>query len=150
MRDIDASWLACFVDGEGSLMLVRDVRPRNQGGYHYSPVISASNTCLDLVEHCVELAGGYLVRVSRLPPKKTAYYWRLKGRAVARTLEAIYPYLIAKRQQADILLAVRRDMVNGCRPGRRSTRLTMKELHFRQTAYWIMKALNARGHSSTP
>ncbi len=60
MNEIEAAWLAGFLDGEGSFMITR--------GWHngcaaptYDAAVAATNTDRSLIDRCKQLAGGKIV-----------------------------------------------------------------------------------------
>lgn len=122
MAEVDA-WLAGLIDGEGSIMLVR----RKSG--HWRPVVSIANTDLRLMEALQERIGGGRVYMHRLQPqhnhKRTSYTWRMTSAEMRIWLPRAMPWLVCKREQAELLLEAL-EIKAGQRPvvGRQSVRGT--------------------------
>lgn len=146
MNDTEAAWLAGFLDGEGSLMVLRTVRRKYVS---YVPAISATSTTPALVQTVYRLCGG---KVSKpFQPKgnsKTAQVWMLTGKRVGPVLRKVSPYLVAKRQQAELLIVLREDISDRAHPGV-SRFVTDPEKHRRREEIWLkVKALNRRGRNA--
>lgn len=152
MRDIDAAWLAGFLDGEGSFMITRQRRGES---CYYSAAISASNTDRRLVDRCRALAGGLIVRSPMKNTRwKTAYIWSVKGRLVRPLIGAVLPFLVSKRKQAENLLALRDITRNGSKSGHFGMPVkTAEEVAQRHALYSQVQELNRRGpviHDDAP
>lgn len=148
MKDTEAAYLAGLLDGEGSYM----VRKVVTGGGRYElweAVISMSTTDDLLTWRCRELAGGYVSGPTRpkQPNARPAWIWTLKGRAVGPTIEAMWPYIVLKRQQAAILHRLRSITKPGARPGSKGViAMDEDEKYLRETLRLACRALNHRGN----
>lgn len=107
MTEDRKAWLACFIDSEGSMGLLVTKRLT---GNQFKPQVWVCNTDLRMLGRATEILGELGVRSSmhlRKPtPLSRRPLWALgvKGtRQVQRLLDAIQPYLIAKRQKAEVL-----------------------------------------------
>ncbi len=92
------AWLACAIDGEGSVNFRRDNRHPNSMNFS----VWFYNTNLDFAQQFAHLTGGTMhTRGPRAYGKKDQYevYVTSKTR-VARLLRAALPYLIVKRDKA--------------------------------------------------
>jgi hypothetical protein len=108
MNSTDAAWAAGFLDGEGCIMVgTRDV-----------PVVVFTSTDLAPLERLRELFGGSLAE-KRQTEARRSQTWDLHVRSALRVrplLETVMPYLVAKREQAEVLLAFCKTVVG---PGER-------------------------------
>jgi hypothetical protein len=148
MTEIDAAWLAGFLDGEGSFMVTRYLS-KGCIAPTYDAVISAGNTDVRLVEKCRDLAGGKIAATTaKNPMHRNAYVWQLKGPHVAEVATAVLPFLVSKRAQALVVLELRSITRLGSPKGRNSTRKTPEEVAARATLYERCKALNTRGSAN--
>jgi hypothetical protein len=109
LAPVDASWLASAIDAEGCLYLASERRGQSR---KYHSVILISNTNLDFVQHAMDLIGaGYIERIPARPSKtsngfcRPLYNYHLKGRVVVgAVMKAILPYMIIKRERAELLI----------------------------------------------
>lgn len=98
-----ADYLAGFMDGEGSIMLVRN----KKGSKLLYPRVCVTNTNRGILEKIAETFGGRIKTHWNIPnPRwKTAYAWTTTSMEQTRwVLLCLRPYLILKRPQADAVL----------------------------------------------
>ncbi len=140
LTDIEASWLACAVDGEGTIGIWRERRPKNRSGYRYRPVVQVCNTNWDFAATVKKLVDGYAYADTpkRDSGHKKLYRVNVSRRAVPNTIEQIMPYLIIKPRQAKIVLQFCRAVENA--PVRAS-----EDHEIFEQLYLECKELNRRG-----
>lgn len=95
-RRIVNAWAAAWVDGEGSVSLLR----RNDGtGRSYRLVVCITQVNPTPLHILKDTFGGALV--SRLPaaPRQRCYQWRLANEQARGFLESIAPYITIKQRQ---------------------------------------------------
>src|SRR3989442_3395474 len=107
----DSAWLACAIDGEGSVNFRRDKRHRNAMYF----ALWFCNTNREFAERFAVLTGG---RIYSRPPrgfgKRQQYEVYVTSKArVGRALGSVIPYLIVKREKARRLLAWIQEHPNG-------------------------------------
>lgn len=99
------SWpyLAALVDGEGSIAIGRS---QSRGRPEYSLHTPVNNTCYPLMLWLRQHFGGNIRSNSKtIYTKRPCYCWGNYGHAAQREiLEAIKPYLVIKRGQAEVAL----------------------------------------------
>ena len=151
----DLIWLACFIDCEGTIQLVRPTAESGNAMYYHTR-ISTAITDARMVEEvqqilrklgCNPYIHEYLPSKGKRGNAKNAYHITLQRFShVKRVLEAILPYLILKDAQARLLLdfiALRTD--NGTHSGRKK-----KGFGDAEHGIWQrVRSLNARGTSQT-
>ncbi len=109
----DRIWLAAMLDAEGCMFIHKRKAGQNNGhGYqrqndNYGPGVEISNTSLALVERIAALVGKGSI-CSQGPNenhrrKQTIYRWNLRTTESRVFVQELYPYLVAKQQQARIL-----------------------------------------------
>jgi len=110
----DRIWLAAMLDAEGCLFIHRRKAGQHNGqGYYrkndnYGPGVEIANTSLPVVERIMALVGKGSI-CSQGPDqtggrrKQTIYRWNLRTTESKDFVRELYPYLIAKKQQARIL-----------------------------------------------
>jgi DNA modification methylase len=112
-NELDRVWLAAMIEAEGCLFIHRRKEGQHNGqGYFrkndsFGPGLEVANTSLAIVERCKELTG--LGSICSQSPdqnnrrKQTIYRWNLRTVECRDVIREVYPYLIAKKQQARIL-----------------------------------------------
>ncbi len=95
-------YIAGIIDGEGSLM----VYPfKTKKGYViYQSRLAVCNTKKELIDYLMKTTGIGRTRVSHTPLRKPFYYWALSSENIRKFLPIIFPYLLLKRKQAELLL----------------------------------------------
>jgi len=91
MRRLSPQEVALFLDGEG------DVGVNNSSG---ALMVTVRNTNLLVLRLIQPLYGGSLDESPPQPPRKVIYTWKVASRDARRFLEAIYPHLVIKANQA--------------------------------------------------
>jgi hypothetical protein len=105
MLETDKAWFAGIIDGEGCISLVKR-------GKHFVPSVKVANTNETLINRCKQLLSEagieYYVRYSDRTERKNAKpAWEIAMESRPRVisfLTLIYPYLVAKQTQADLVL----------------------------------------------
>lgn len=108
-RETDRVWLAAMVDGEGCFYVHRRKVGQHAGdGYFrqtdtYSPAMEVANTHEAIVLRCAEIAGcGSVIRQDK-DRRQPLYRWTARSDEARQIAREIYPYLVGKRQQAQIV-----------------------------------------------
>lgn len=104
MEEIEKTWLAGLVDGEGTITILRHrVKGRNKALFR--PLLCITNSNLEILQRCKAITGvGEIYQQKRQELHyRQVHRWMVSdGKAVSIILE-IRPYLIAKRRQAEIV-----------------------------------------------
>lgn len=114
------NYLAGFVDGEGSLMIrksnYRITNPKYNDckNSQYSPRIGVKNTCEEPLIILKKMFGGHLQLNKKIYPSvsgfksnKPLYVYNAEHNIAYLIAEALYPYLIVKKRQAETILKLR-------------------------------------------
>lgn len=138
-----ASWLAGIIDGEGCISIWREKRPKNRSGYRFRAVLEMYNTNRDLIDSVKAMADGFVVvkrhgRWREGNGHKECWKVTWNRRAIPGMLRMLRPYLVAKREQADLVMAFCDEMENA---PMRASRVHEVLGEFHQQ----VKALNKRG-----
>lgn len=138
------AWAAGFIDGEGSLQL----RPYNRAGTasrRHFPVIAVGQTVIEPLERLQEMYGGNIyLRTPANEKHRPCWAWTITGGLRTRAcLERVMPWLVVKREEAEILLAYTLRM-RGPSQGNLG-RLTDAELAERDEMAVSLSALKSRG-----
>lgn len=128
---VDAAYLAGFIDGEGSIMLVA----RTTGGAHLRVTIANTDRpILDWVADVTGVGQTYLQR-DATEKHKAGYAWRVAGDGAESLLLQIRPFLRIKARQADLALEhharLRDPALKSDQSWQQANLLRMKELNRR-------------------
>jgi len=96
------TWLAALIDGEGCIGISRCKKTTNHDTF--SVYLSVANACKELLNKCVEITRLGKVHTSKLGKNQLIYVWRVNNRYASTVIAEVYPYLIAKKEQARIVL----------------------------------------------
>lgn len=101
-NEILYAWCAGIVDGEGSIFLEK-AKNRKQ----YRPSVTVVNTDYRILLRLKDILGGGILLAKRRkvrPNRLTCWSWYSKGKSAVDVLEKIIPYLVSKREKAEIVL----------------------------------------------
>ena len=124
VENVELAWLAGFVDGDGSIGLKRSKSIKSKGGIRYSPLIQITNCDMKLIAEVRFLLGKLNIRHSYWlrDMKKRNLKWRNAGNISIYTwidsilfLEFILPYLVGKKEQAEVLIEFCKTRIGGRR-----------------------------------
>jgi hypothetical protein len=103
MQDTDLAWMAGIIDGEGCITITRRSGPRHVNSLY----LRIANTNETMILRITELFRGAKVyySVDKRPQNKPVYIWQKSGKPAAEILKQVFPYLVAKRAQAEIAIA---------------------------------------------
>lgn len=101
-----AAYIAGFVDGEGTITLVRSNRPRNTSGFQFTPYFSIPNTNLDvLLSIRKELRNGRIELCDTGNVNyRMLYSLRFTPRQIRQILPHLLPYLRVKQRQCELVM----------------------------------------------
>src|SRR5215472_10990041 len=110
----EVNWgrLAAYLDGEGCICVSSHYnRRRKKVSVAYNLYLAIGNTDMRLCHWLEEHFGGSTTTVQPscrgVKIQKLAFTWRLSGLAIDPVLQGIIPYLVIKREQAEIAVAFR-------------------------------------------
>lgn len=104
----DTTWayLAGLIDGEGTVKITSKLR--HYGYRYYQPRICVTNTKMALLDYCKDNFGGFIyISAKGTSKRNVAYRWSLSGDRAVTVLKALLPYLVIKKNQADIVIKFR-------------------------------------------
>ena len=137
------SYLAGIMDGEGTIRIGASNPPEKHPDWNtkYYASISIGMTDKRIIEMFVKKFGTKL-RQECVPNRKIVYRWGTSGNeAVPKILRELLPYLIVKKQQAELVIKFcETRKVTGFR---RNQKLPIKELLRREEFYKKVKKLNS-------
>lgn len=109
LTNVDFAYIAGIIDGEGFLSIRKHKDKRIPRGWSLQPQVGVWNTDEKLITYlnlCIK--GTYIrnrIYPSSNPNAKPSYLWMIQGnKKIKGFLESILPYLIIKKERAEILL----------------------------------------------
>jgi LAGLIDADG DNA endonuclease family protein len=136
----ELSYLAGIIDGEGSIYI--QSRKRSYA-IDYFPRFQIVNTDKKLMDWIYSKFGGNLFQKNRIkhnPKWRLQYEWFTTRKLMDQLLELIIPYLICKKEHAQIMLEFRKTFLQ-----KTSYRVSGEVLSFRNECLHKLKVLNKRG-----
>jgi hypothetical protein len=110
VRLLDLGWLVCAIEGEGTLTLVLNNRPKRGYNYWYFvPYCMIANTELPFIEKFMRICkefniGCYKMAKKPLESRKICYSVRIAGmKRMENLLNLIEEHLVIKKEQAKII-----------------------------------------------
>ncbi len=104
MTEAELAYAAGIIDGEGSFYIHERPPYRSSVSPSHTLSVSVSNTDRRMLDWMHERFGGTIL-VNKPPTNRAwsqAYQWRVSSRLAVTFIDQIYPYLVCKREQADI------------------------------------------------
>ena len=96
-------YTAGIIDGEGSIMIMKQRTSTCKRGHTYQLKVVVTNTNEWLIRWFKMQYGGTIqYKKSKRPQEKDIFEWRVVSQEAKRFLEYISPYLIIKKAQAEI------------------------------------------------
>jgi len=106
MNEIDLSYAAGLIDGEGWIGMRKKKGARNVGrAYSYAIGISVGMANQELPEWLCSMFGGVVYkRTSKQENRHDSWHWQIEHGTALLALRAIKPYLRLKRAQAELAI----------------------------------------------
>lgn len=147
MPKLSLQYIAGLIDGEGTLVINKhQYKSHPNRNLRYVPNIRINMVDLKPLRLIREQFGGsiYHNKISRKNPNwRDTFMWNVTSSTAIRFLNAIYPYLIIKKKQADILYKLY-DTISSSRESRSSRKskfLTNEVVKEREKLFRDIKAI---------
>lgn len=104
MTEAQLGWIGGIMDGEGYIGLRREHQRSHD---YYSPLVTVTNTRLLMLTHLRQLTKLGLTSQSTHRPNfkhRQGFVWALRVKEQKELLPIILPYLVVKREQAELLI----------------------------------------------
>ena len=112
------AWAAGFIDGEGCIQAPVRLRERNRRGYGLSLYVGQVDP--RPLHRLADTFGGLVYPKSRQSgERRQMFMWRVTGLTAADALSALLPYLLVKREQAELALQLRERITSYVQVGRK-------------------------------
>ena len=143
MNKLTASYLAGFIDGEGSLEIRKHKRNGNYGVY-YEGKLRISQANKDIIEWLKNSFGGYMEN-GKNNHGSEYYCWTLKNTVkLLPFIQRIIPYLRLKKERAELLRKFMKRKLLTRRADGTYEHLSPQELKIREEMFQSMKQLNIK------
>lgn len=143
VSEVNWARLSAYIDGEGTVMIQRSVVKTGRKNPNYVLVLIVANTDLRLMEWLTRTFAGNVYfshSVSRRQwSKKVCHTWRCFEDRASTILEHCLPYMIMKKQQAEIGIAYRELR----KLGSKGRKLTPGDIQARDEYYKQIRVLNS-------
>lgn len=137
-------YLAGATDGEGSIGITKHKRIERLTPA-YEPRLQVGNTSKEMLDLFVKTFGGKLTPEKRLTQGgKDFYIWSIYGVSMVKALEAMLPFLIVKREQAKLVIALQQRIWKRSERVGDSKGVSQSELLAREKLYQQIKKLTGR------
>lgn len=156
MKDLTIAELAYFagiIDGEGSIYIGNFSSNKKTGAKYYQTNMEITNTSKDLIVWINKTFGGrmweYTPKQTPKNSRKKVYRWILTGDPLTYICKMIKPYIIAKKEQLNIMLKMREtfDKPVSHKGKQGFTSLDKDLLNLRQSYFEQMRALHCRNYN---
>ena len=139
--ELELAYTAGLIDGEGTIAIQYRSRMPGAKKYH-NVVLQIGNTDAKMIHWLHEhYGGGFSIhrRNGKSPHSKPLWMWTACGDLLDSILEATLPYLVTKKELAELALLLRGTI---CKPGEK---LSASKVDLRQKISGRMTVLNWRG-----
>lgn len=136
--------LAAFIDGEGTIVISNGSAIYNKNGRVYLTLrVQISNTDIRLMQWLKSTFGGSISSIRPSTDRaKPAFIWTVGSMAAEAVVRGCRPFLLLKREQADIAISFRETFHRG---RNQVNHLTEPEWEMREKLRLDLKELNFRG-----
>ena len=146
LTETQKAYIAGFFDGEGCLSYYKMKSKSSRMGWTFVGCAYMTNTHLETIIALKNMIGFGCMRkrnvYSYSGNRKETWNISFSPRQLKILLEAIYPYLITKKQQAKIML----EYFSTLKWGRGANNpLSKKEISYREELFVVFRRLNRRG-----
>lgn len=148
----ECAYLAGIMDGEGCFYIGNYSHNKKTGTPHYQTTIKVSNCDEVLIKWLSDTFGGvYSKYTPNQTPKnarKPVYLWGTSGKRLEHLCEIMMPYLVIKKNQAEIMLTMRKTFKEtGVHEGKYGNRLVTEEiLILRKNCFDALKKIHQRDY----
>jgi hypothetical protein len=136
-----AAWMAAMIDGEGCIRLKKLSSCNIARSPSYCVHLIITGTDRKLLDFLVSEFGGSIGKRSvKNSSHRQSWGWFLYGKRAIEILESVLPYLIIKKQQAEMMIEYQKQSIH-----KNGKKLSASELCYRDYLFFKMKELNSRG-----
>jgi hypothetical protein len=141
MNKYELAYLAGIIDGEGCFTIEINPPTSYRKGTLYTCRLTITNTDVRLLKWLTEKVGGTIFTRKLIQGRKQCYSWRCYATILDYIIPKIIPYLICKKDEAEVILKFRATFTG------RSTKNTPEVCEFREQCLKDLKFHNILGSS---
>jgi len=137
MEKLHPAYVAGFLDGEGTIRINKSYTKAR--GVRYELQVCAVNTDPRPLIYLQKKYGGGVYTRKLVPRYKNAYCWTLGQHAALKVLEEVLPYLVIKKERAELALEFSKAQTSmrGMKKENKPVEIELRRLYYEQ-----MKQLN--------
>lgn len=105
----DLAWAAGFIDGEGCISIARQNSKTCRSGHRYTMKLVVSQKRRPALDKLQAMFGGTVKK----PSSQDIWWWVVTAQQAKLALEAVFPYLVEKYDQAEVAIAFQGRRVHG-------------------------------------
>jgi hypothetical protein len=138
------TYLAGVTDSEGNIGIVKHKR-RERLTPAYEPRLQVGNTSNQMLDLFIKTFGGKVTPEKRLTQGgKNFYHWTVYGVPMIKALEAMLPFLIVKREEAKLVIALQQRIWKRSERVGDSKGVSLSELESREKLYEQIQKLTGK------
>lgn len=147
------AYLAGIIDGEGSIYIGNFSANKKTGAKYYQTNIEVTNTDENLIDWLVTHIGGrkYTYSKNQTPKnsRKQVFRWIVNGDLVTQLCSLLFPYIVIKKQQCEIMLKMRKTFEHtSMKKGKQGIQnLPLHILEEREKYFHQMQSLHCRNYN---
>lgn len=144
-RDKINIYTAGIFDGEGCVSIAKGKKGKKYSkpnSFYHKLYVCVTNGSANLIKFLYQNYGGHIYsRVVRSPRHKPCYKWGLTQQEAEDFLKELLPYLIVKKEQAELALLLRETV--DVRNRRNGGGLPQRTVNIREILWYKMRRLNS-------
>lgn len=148
----EAAYMAGIMDGEGTFYIGNYSGNRKNGDKHYQTLIAVATTDKSLMDWLHNTFGGgiraYSPNQMAKNSRKQVYRWCATSNRMLHICEIIFPYLVIKKRQSEIMIEIRKTFndLHNIKGRQHVQNLPAGVLDLRQQLMDELKLLHTRTH----
>jgi hypothetical protein len=148
----EAAYMAGIMDGEGTFYIGNFSGNRKNGDKHYQTLIAVATTDKCLMDWLHNTFGGgvraYTPKQMAKNSRKQVFRWCATSNRMLHICEIIFPYLVIKKRQAEIMIEIRKTFndLHNIKGRQHVQNLPVGILELRQQFMNELKLLHTRTH----
>lgn len=146
------AYLAGIIDGEGCIYIGNHSSNKESGAKYYQTLIKISSTDICLIDWLMNIFGGlrgeYTPSQMSKNGRRQVYFWQVTGERLTHLCELIYPFILIKKDELEIMLKMRATYNGVTKKGKQGIQAHPKELlDLRQIYLDQLRKLHIRNHT---
>lgn len=141
------AWAAGFFDGEGCVMVELSKEKRCRHGFRTSLHVTVTQTSLPCLQLFLENFGGQISTSEARTPNgrrwAVQHRWVTRNEDAAAFLRQVQPYLVVKKEQAQVALSYPLQSANGKKYGNKSNPIPEEVMAARLAVRQMLKNIRA-------